>query len=52
MKNCQNQRAKPILEEILESYLYEARSQVRPRICPITTLFEDLRTHMSESVET
>ena len=22
MKNCQNQRAKPILEEILESYLY------------------------------
>ena len=32
-------------------HIYEARSQVRPRIWEITTFFEDLRTHMFQSVE-
>ena len=32
--------------------VYEARSQVQPRIWEITTLFEDLRAYMFQSVET
>ena len=34
-----------------QTLLYDAKSQIEARICEKTMLFEDLRAHMSQSVE-